>query len=98
MGKRKKEETGELKKCPEDRKPTDKGMSNLDHSIEDGFGDDLKEGYRGDYCGWNFTGTVWYESDMFYIEVWVRGGHVETMEAETPAEIMEIVCEKYGYE
>jgi hypothetical protein len=44
------------------------GMSNWNHSIDDGVESDLRAGMRSSHAAWEFNGVVWYDAEaaMFY--------------------------------
>lgn len=73
------------------------GMTNFDHSIEPGFEEALREGKYGNYAGWDFHGTVWFDGKQFCCEVWRYGSPMEVLRADTLPELMVEVSEKYGY-
>jgi hypothetical protein len=77
----------------------DLGMSNFDHSIDDGFEEALKEKPKavyGRHSGWNFNGLVYFEGGMFFEQVWRYGAPVATISAPSLLELMEIVNSEYG--
>jgi hypothetical protein len=72
-------------------------MSNFDHSIDDGMEDALKVGNcYGAHAAWNFYGRVFYKDGKFHEEVWSYGGIIEVISADSLAELMALVNEKYG--
>jgi hypothetical protein len=77
------------------------GMSNFDHSIDDGFEDDLRGGQVvGEYAGWEFNAQVWFDQDSeeFVCEVWRYGAAVEVVRASSLQEIMSQVSDRWGWE
>ena len=77
------------------------GMSNFDHSIDEGLEKALQKGKcYAQYAGWNFCGEVyWGKKEQIYIcEVSRYNIWVDTIQADTLEEIMEKVSEKYGDE
>ncbi len=76
------------------------GMSNFDHSIDNG----LSEALRADpaamaqYSGYNFCAYVCSLGSQFQCEVWLRNSPIETILADSLEAIMEKVSDKYGYE
>jgi hypothetical protein len=88
-----------LKQMPERSPDLGSIMSNFDHMIEPNAEELLRNGAYGHYSGREFYGErVWFEDDRFYCEVWRYHAHVDTVEAESLAELIEAVCEKWGYE
>ena len=80
-------------------KRLDLGMSNFDHSIDQGLEEALQEGKSyAKYNGWNFCGDVyWDKKEQKYIcEVCQYHEWVETIKADNLKEIMEKVSEYYG--
>ena len=77
----------------------DIGMTNFDHSIDDGLADALKakagEVYA-QYAGYNFCGYVYFEDTKFQCDVWVYNTKRETISKESLPAIMESVSDKYG--
>ncbi len=81
-------------KCP--NKEIRLGMTNYDHSIDEGFEVAIKkEACFGRHRGWDFNGRVWWD-DCFHEEVWVYGEPIEIISAETLEELMKQVNDKYG--
>lgn len=85
-------------RCPLDRPDSMLEMSNLDHSIDEGLEDDLRNGLVGTHSAWEFNGTVWFEDEMFHEEVWRYHFHIETVSAPTLRELMKEVNDRYGWE
>ena len=81
------------------RKEIEIGMSNFDHSIDEGLALKLKENPMSYalYTAWNFCGRVWYENNEFRCEIWLHGSPVNIIHADTLESIMEIACNTYGY-
>lgn len=76
-------------------------MSNFDHEIDEAVEKAIKgKSYFADYPGWNFHSTVWWDKEVkkWCCEVMRYHIHVETVEADTLQEIMNVVSNKYGYE
>ena len=72
-------------------------MSNLDHDIDDDAEEKLKPGDTyGYYSAWNFHGTVWFDSGKFKCQIRQYRAHVNTLEADSLLELMEISSEQYG--
>ena len=75
------------------------GMSNADHTIDDGFEEVLKSGeVYGHHYGWDFCGEVWwYEEKSVFVEQ-VRQFHivVDTITAPTLESLMAAVNNEYG--
>lgn len=73
-------------------------MSNFDNKIEENAEELLKASkVYGVYSAWDFNGNVWFEDGKFYCEVWQYRFHIDTIEANSLEEIMEMCSEKYGY-
>jgi hypothetical protein len=88
-----------VRSAPEGYAETDLGMSNLDHTIDDGFEEHLRnEPAWGRHAAWNFNGRVWYENGQFHEQVWRYGQPVEHFSSSTLTELMEKVSDEYGWE
>lgn len=75
------------------------GLSNLDHTIDDGIEDQLKSGQCWtQYAGINFNGRVWWDGEQFVCDVWVYGVSCELLAAPTLKELMTVVSNKYGWD
>jgi len=74
------------------------GMSNCDHSIDEGLEEALQEGSLCQYSGWNFCGYVWFEDGRYICQVWCHKSPREEILADTLKELMEDVSSEYGYE
>ena len=74
-------------------------MSNYDHVIDRKIEKKLTKGnYCAGYPGWNFYGTVWFDKKrkVFCCQIECCGVRVETIEAKTTKEIMDLACATYG--
>jgi len=77
----------------------EKGMSNFDHSIDEGLDDALRAGgVFGRHAAWNFNGRVWFSGGLFYEEVWCYGKPIGQHSAATLPELMQVVNDKYGHD
>lgn len=77
----------------------DLGMSNFDHTIDDGFEEALRAGgVFGRHAAWDFNGKVWFSGGVFVEEVWRYRMPVATVVAPTLAELMAAVNNKWGHE
>lgn len=75
------------------------GMSNLDHTVDDGMKELLQKGeHYIRHAGWNFNGQVWWDGEKFREEVWTYGSIREVFEADDLKSLMEIVNNEYGWE
>jgi hypothetical protein len=75
------------------------GMSNFDHSINDGFEEQLRTGKLwGRHAGWNFNGRVWFADGKFHEEVWVYRVIQKIVSADTLRELMDAVNDEFGSE
>lgn len=73
------------------------GMTNFDHSIDDGFEDALRAGgVFGRHAAWNFNGKVWFADGRFHEEVWQYHSPVGVRSADTLRELMETVNDEFG--
>jgi len=87
-------DTREMKEIP-------LGMSNFDGSIDEGFAEALQERpgeVFGRHAGWNFNGLVYFSGGKFHEEVRVWGKVSAVVSADSLPDLMEAVCEEYGYE
>lgn len=74
-------------------------MSNLDHSIDEGFDEALRAGaVFGRHAAWNFNGKVWFQDGLFHEEVWIYGSPVGVRSAESLSELMQLVNDEFGGE
>jgi len=74
-------------------------MSNFDHKIDHGTEDRLKAG--GTYCGyaaWDFFAFVWWDDPKFKAMIKQYQVHIDTIEADTLQEIMNIASRRYGFD
>jgi len=77
------------------------GMSNFDHSIDDGLEESLQTNKQvAQYSGWNFCGYVYWDKEekKFICEVWQNNEWIDTIKANNLEEIMEEVFGQYGDE
>jgi hypothetical protein len=76
------------------------GMSNFDHTVDDGVEDRLRtERVWCRYAGWNFNGRVWLNAEgSFSCQVWVYGSPVATVQADTLDDLMREVSDEWGWE
>lgn len=73
------------------------GMTNFDHTIDDGFESSLRtQAVWGRHAGWNFNGRVWFDGNEFCEEVWTYHVPREVVRASSLQELMRIVNEQYG--
>lgn len=76
-------------------------VSNLDHIINEQIADKLRSGncWAG-YPAMGFFGEVWFdlEDDLFKCFIRRLGTFPGTIVAETLQEIIDVACEKYGYD
>ena len=78
------------------------GMSNCDHTIDDGLAEALRANprARARYSGWNFCAYVWVEpdDDHFSCEVWRHNEPVKTIRRSTLRDIMTDVSNEFGWD
>jgi len=75
------------------------GMSNFDHEIEDGFEEALRKEPNkvyGSHAGWNFNGSVYFDSEQFVEKVYVHGSIQGEIKANTLEDLMDKVNNEYG--
>lgn len=75
-------------------------MSNFDHEIEKGAEENLKSNnIYGDYSGWDFHGTVWFDkiNKVFKCQVMQYRSHMATIEGDNLSDIMKEVSDRFGY-
>ncbi len=70
-------------------------MSNFDHTIEENINELNDENY-GEYTAWDFFAYVVKAENKYKAFVLQYQVHVDTIEADTPEELMESVCVVYG--
>jgi|SRR5215472_2942714 len=82
------------------RPESEHGMSNFDHSIDDGLEADLRAGMRAGHAAWEFHGTVWYdaESGLFYEAVRRYHALVAVIGRPGLRELMHAVNDEWGWE
>lgn len=77
------------------------GMSNFDHSVDEGFEEALRaSGVYGRHAGWNFNGLVWFDaaSKQFVEEVYVYGARYGSIAAPSLEKLMREVNDEYGWD
>jgi len=77
----------------------DIGLSNFDHSIDEGLEEALKAKLAKVYAqhsAWNFCGYVWFENNTFHEQIWRYNSPVAEMEADSLEALMEAVNSEYG--
>lgn len=75
----------------------DEGMSNFDHSIDDGLAEALADGTKyAIHSAWNFNGLVYVEDGGYVEEVWQYHHIVGYVRADTLPELMAEVNAEYG--
>jgi hypothetical protein len=76
------------------------GMTNFDHSVDEGLEADLRAGMRARHSAWNFNGQVWYDAagEVFREEVWVYHALVAERSAATLEELMRVVSDEFGWD
>lgn len=75
------------------------GMSNFDHTVDEGFEDALKAGkVFGRHSGWHFNGEVWWDGTEFRERVWVHRMAMKTVAAASLKELMVLVNDEFGWE
>ena len=83
----------------EEKRPTelDIGMSNFDHSIDEGLDAALrKEKNYAHHGAWDFSVYVWFEDGRFHEDIWRYRSHIYTLTADSLVELLELVIERYG--
>lgn len=77
----------------------DLGMSNFDHSIDDGLEDALqREPVFCRHSAWEFNGQVWWDGSQFREQVWRYHAPIATYAEDTLRELMETVNDNHGWE
>lgn len=79
---------------------SDHGMSNEDHTIDDGLEADLYQGMKGRHAAWNFNGLMWLDNRTgMFCEV-VRRYHVivAVHAAPTLKDLMQEVNDDHGWD
>lgn len=93
-----------MKKVPETYNETniidgEEFCSNFDGIINNEIVERMKnEDIASAYPAWDWHGSVWFDKEcqMFCCEVWRYGTHISTEESDTPEELKDLLCEKYG--
>ena len=84
---------GDLEYCPENF------ASNFDRKINREVAGMLTAGrHFANYPAWEWHGTVWYADGQFHCQVMRYHQHVDTVSAETPEELQQVVSDKWGWE
>ena len=84
---------------PDGLEECDLGMSNFDHSIDEGFEKALRtRRVYGQHSGWNFCGYAWFADGQFHEDVWHYNEYRETFTAASLPELMEAVNNEWGDE
>lgn len=88
-----------IRAVPDGFTEIDLGMTNFDHSIDDGFDDRLRaELVWGRHAAREFNGRVWFEDGLFHEQVWRYGQPLAYYTAPSLAELMETVSDAHGWE
>lgn len=75
------------------------GMTNFDHSIDDGLETALKAGkVYGSHAGREFYGAVYWREGEFHEDVRRYGAFVGSFSAPTLKELMATVNDEWGWE
>ncbi len=77
----------------------DLGMSNYDHSIDQGFEEALRsnpDAAYGSHNAWDFYGEVYFKDSKFHEDVYQYRDYQETISADSLGELMAAVNSKYG--
>jgi hypothetical protein len=89
--------SGTVTECP--KTEISLGMSNFDHSIDEGFEEAIKkDSVFGRHAGWNFNGRVYWSGTQFCEDVWVFGSYQKTIKADTLTDLMSEVNDEFGSE
>lgn len=92
-------DNAELPGPPEHYTEISLGMTNFDHSIDDGFAEALQSGdVYGRHAGWEFNGIVWWDGTQFRERVSRYGVPREVFSAPTLEELMRVVNATWGAE
>ena len=76
-------------------------MSNFDNNIDEGFAEALQANpgkVFGRHAAWDFNGKVWFDEGKFHDEVMVKRLLRKTMSAGSLRELMDVVCDEFGYD
>lgn len=91
--------TGSELELPESYTEIPLGMSNFNHTIDDGFEEALKAGQVfGRHAGWEFNGRVWWDGTMFCEQVSRHHVHVQTYRAPSLCDLMAVVNDQWGWD
>lgn len=74
-------------------------MSNFNHKVNPEIAGKVVSGeYFAPYTAWNFYGEVWFEkeSNKWLCKIKRFGDHIDTIEADSPHEILIIASDRYG--
>lgn len=74
------------------------GMTNYDHSIDEGFEEACRAGTVGCHTARDFFGKVWWDGEQFCEEVMCLGAEVGFYRAATLQELMRVVNDLHGWE
>jgi hypothetical protein len=84
---------------PEDFSEIALGMSNFDHTIDNGFEDAIRNNrVFGRHAGWNFNGETYYLDGKFHTDVWVYGEYRKTITADNLPDLMGDANDEYGWD
>lgn len=73
-------------------------MSNFDGIIDKEIEKELRTKFSySKYPAWNFCGSVWFENNKFYCEIWQYGSITKVINGDTLEDVMRVACEWYGY-
>jgi len=80
------------------RPRTDRSMSNLDHSIDPGLEEDLRNGMRGTHAALYFFGQyVWFDDGIFYEQVWQFHEPMAVCSSDTLEDLFRLVNDQFGW-
>jgi hypothetical protein len=86
-----------LTNAPLDREESELGMSNYNHTIDEGFEEALRSlKYIGRHAAWDFNGLVWFDGEKFNEEVWQYHIPVKVVQADSLRDLMDDVNDEFG--
>ena len=71
--------------------------SNFDHRVNVEIADRLKQGGWAPYPAWDWWGRVWFADGRYHCEIKRYKVHVDTVSADTPADLVRACSDKWGW-
>lgn len=87
----------ELLREPDAIEVADIEISNFDHSVPDEAERVLRGGKAIEHPAWDHWGLIWFSGGQFHERVMRYNAHVATISADSLADLLEEVNDRFGY-